>query len=104
MKIPKGLQPLVDDGVVDAVIRQLKSGKEASVFLVACGQTIRCAKVYKDAAQRSFKTRAHYQEGRNTRNSRDARAIGKRSRYGRGEEETAWKNAEVDALFRLVAA
>src|SRR3954468_2219477 len=101
MKIPKGLQPLIDDGVVDAVIRQLKSGKEASVFLVACGQTIRCAKVYKDAAQRSFKTRAQYQEGRSTRNSRDARAMGKRSRFGREEQEAAWKNAEVEALFRL---
>src|ERR1044071_8480965 len=104
MKIPKGLQPLIDDGAINAVIRQLKSGKEASVFLVACGQTIRCAKVYKDAAHRSFKTRAQYQEGRKNRNSRDARAVGKRSRYGRQEEEASWKNAEVDALFRLVAA
>jgi RIO kinase 1 len=104
MKIPKGLAPLIEDGVVDAVIRQLKSGKEASVFLVACGQTLRCAKVYKDAAQRSFKTRAQYQEGRNTRDSRAARAMGKRSRFGRGAEEAAWKNTEVDALFQLIAA
>jgi RIO kinase 1 len=104
MKIPKGLAPLIEDGVVDAVVRQLKSGKEASVFLVACGQTLRCAKVYKDAAQRSFKTRAQYQEGRNTRNSRAARAMGKRSRFGRGAEEAAWKNTEVDALFQLIAA
>ncbi len=104
MKTPRGLQPLIDDGVVDAVILQLKSGKEASVFLVACGEAIRCAKVYKDAAHRGFKTQSQYREGRKTRNSRDARAMGKRSRYGRGEEEAAWKNAEVDALFRLVAA
>ena len=104
MKIPKGLQPLIDDGVVDSVILQLKSGKEASVFLVACGEVIRCAKVYKDAAHRGFKTQSQYREGRKTRNTRDARAMGKRSRYGRGEEEAAWKNAEVDALFRLVAA
>src|SRR2546423_6898643 len=104
MKVPKGLQPLIDDGVVDAVIRQLKSGKEASVYLVACGPTIRCAKVYKDANRRGFHKLAEYQEGRKTRGSRDARAMSKRSRHGREEQEAAWKNAEVDALFRLVAA
>jgi RIO kinase 1 len=104
MKVPKGLQPLIDDGVVDSVLRQLKSGKEASVFLVACGQVIRCAKVYKEASHRGFRHQAEYQEGRKTRGSRDARAMGKRSRYGREEQEAAWKNAEVAALFRLVAA
>jgi RIO kinase 1 len=104
MKVPKGLQPLVDDGAVDEVIRQLKSGKEASVFLVACGTQIRCAKVYKDANHRGFHKLAEYQEGRKTRGSRDARAMGKRSRHGRKEQEAAWKNAEVDALYRLVAA
>src|SRR4051812_22862591 len=101
MKIPKRLQALIDDGVVDGVIRQLKSGKEASVFLVACGQTIRCAKVYKEAAHRGFSKQSQYQEGRKTRNSRDARAMSKHSRYGRDEQEAAWKNAEVAALFRL---
>jgi RIO kinase 1 len=103
VKIPKGLQPLIDDGVVDEVIRPLKSGKEASVYLVACGQHIRCAKVYKDANHRGFHKLAEYQEGRKTRGSRDARAMGKRSRHGRREQEAAWKNAEVDALYRLIA-
>ncbi len=79
MKVPKGLLPLIDDGVVDSVIRQLKSGKEAAVFLVACGSTIRCAKVYKDANHRSFHKAAEYQEGRKARNSRDARAMSKRT-------------------------
>src|SRR3546814_214919 len=105
MKIPKGLQPLIDDGIVDEVIRPLKSGKEAAVFLVVCAGEIRCATVYKDAEQRGFHKLAEYQEGRKARGSRDARAMGgKRSRHGRREQEIAWKNAEVDALYRLTAA
>lgn len=94
----------MDDGIIDAVVRQLKSGKEASVFLVACGSEIRCAKVYKDAEKRGFHKLAEYQEGRRARGSRDARAMAKRSKRGRAEQETAWKNAEVDALYRLQAA
>jgi RIO kinase 1 len=103
MKIPKGLQPLVDDGMVDTVVRSLKSGKEASVYLVACGGQLRCAKVYKEAQQRGFHKLAQYQEGRKTRSSRDTRAMGKRGRHGRKVQEAEWKNAEVDALYRLVA-
>jgi RIO kinase 1 len=101
MKIPKSLQPLIDDGMVDTVVRRLKSGKEASVFIVACGDELRCAKVYKEADNRGFHKLAQYQEGRKTRNSRDARAMGKRGRHGRGVQEAEWKNAEVDALFKL---
>jgi len=104
MKIPKGLQPLVDDGMIDSVVRSLKSGKEASVYIVACGGQIRCAKVYKEAQQRGFHKMAQYQEGRKTRSSRDARAMGKRGRHGRKVQEAEWKNAEVDALYRLVGA
>jgi RIO kinase 1 len=104
MKIPKGLQPLIDDGMVDAVVRKLKSGKEAAVYIVACGDEWRCAKVYKEAEQRGFHKLAQYQEGRKTRNSRDARAMGRRGRHGRRVQEEEWKNAEVDALFRLAAA
>jgi RIO kinase 1 len=104
MKIPKGLQPLMDDGMVDTVVRRLKSGKEASVFIVACGDEMRCAKVYKEAEQRGFHKLAQYQEGRKTRSSRDARAMGKRGRHGRRVQEEEWKNAEVDALYRLVGA
>jgi RIO kinase 1 len=102
MKIPKGLQPLIDDGMVDTVIRSLKSGKEASVYIVACGNQLRCAKVYKEAERRGFHKLAQYQEGRKTRSSRDARAMGKRGRHGRRVQEAEWKNAEVDALYRLV--
>jgi RIO kinase 1 len=101
MKIPKSLQPLIDDGMVDKVVRRLKSGKEASVFIVACGSELRCAKVYKEAEQRGFHKLAQYQEGRKTRNSRDARSMGKRGRHGRRVQEAEWKNAEVSALFRL---
>ncbi len=104
MKIPIGLEPLVDDGIVDEVIRPLKSGKEASVYVVACGDHIRCAKVYKEAINRGFQKLAEYQEGRKVRGSRDARAMGKRSKHGRRKQELAWKSAEVDALYRLDAA
>jgi RIO kinase 1 len=103
MRTPEGLQPLLDDGIVDEVVRQLKSGKEASVYVVRCGADIRCAKVYKDMAQRSFQQRALYQEGRKIRGSRQKRAMAKSTRYGRKEQEEAWKNAEVDALYRLVS-
>ncbi|MBU6249525.1 MAG: serine protein kinase RIO [Xanthomonadaceae bacterium] len=101
MKIPHGLQPLIDDGVIDAVLRPLKSGKEASVYVVRCGEAVRCAKVYKDMGQRSFQQRVQYQEGRKVRGSREARAMGKSTRFGRREAEAAWKNAEVDALYLL---
>ncbi len=95
---------MLEDGIVDAVLRQLKSGKEACVYLVRCGSEIRCAKVYKDMAQRSFQQRTVYQEGRKTRGSRQARAMSKSTSYGRKEQEAAWKNAEVEALYQLVAA
>ena len=101
MKVPKRIQPLVDDGLVDEVISQLMSGKEATVYMVRCGDDIRCAKVYKEAIKRSFKKAAQYQEGRKSRNSRRARAMEKGSKYGRDQQESAWQNAEVDALYKL---
>ncbi len=104
MKIPKRIQPLIEDGIIDEVIRQLMSGKEASVYVVRCGNEIRCAKVYKDALKRSFKKAVQYQEGRKVRNSRRARAMEKGSRFGRAEQEEIWQNAEVDALYRLAEA
>jgi RIO kinase 1 len=104
MKTPPGLQPLIDDGVIDEVVRSLKSGKEATVYVVRSGSQMRCAKVYRNMAQRSFQKRAQYQEGRKVRGSRQARAISKSTRFGRKEQEAAWKNAEVDALYQLVAA
>ena len=104
MKTPAALQPLIDDGVIDEVLRSLKSGKEATVYLVRSGAQLRCAKVYRDMAQRSFQKRAKYQEGRKVRGSRQARAIAKSTRFGRREQEAAWKNAEVDALYKLTAA
>ncbi len=104
MKIPKRIQPLVDDGLIDEVISQLMSGKEATVFMVRCGDEIRCAKVYKEANKRSFKKAAQYQEGRKSRNSRRARAMEKGSKYGRNQQEEAWQNAEVDALYTVAEA
>ncbi|MEZ5569813.1 MAG: PA4780 family RIO1-like protein kinase [Halioglobus sp.] len=104
MKVPKRLQPLVDDGLIDEVLHPLMSGKEADVYVVRCGTNIRCAKIYKDAVKRSFKKAAQYTEGRKVRNSRRARAMEKGSRYGRKQQEDVWQNAEVDALYKLAGA
>ena len=104
MKTPKRIEPLVEEGLVDEVMRKLMSGKEAEVYVVRCGEDIRCAKVYKEANKRSFRQNVQYTEGRKVKNSRRARAMEKGSRYGRQEQEQAWQNAEVDALYRLAAA
>ncbi len=104
MKPPKRLQPLLDEGLIDDVLRQLKSGKEADVYVVRCGQDIRCAKIYKEATQRSFRQAVDYTENRKVKNSRQQRAMAKGTRYGRQQQEAAWQSAEVDALYRLAAA
>lgn len=104
MKVPKRLVPLVEEGLIDEVISQLMSGKEATVYIVRSGDATRCAKVYKDAKQRSFRQAASYRDGRKVQNSRQARAMEKGTRYGRQMQEELWQNAEVDALFRLANA
>lgn len=104
MKVPMRLQPLVDDGVIDSVVRQLMSGKEALVYVVRCGEETRCAKVYKEADKRSFRQAVDYTENRKTKNSRQARAMAKGTRFGRAAQERAWQSAEVDALRRLASA
>jgi RIO kinase 1 len=104
MKTPKRLLPLIEDGLVDEVLGQLMSGKEATVYMVRCGSEVRCAKVYKEAAQRSFKKAVQYQEGRRVRNSRRGRAMEKGSKFGRDPQEEIWQSAEVDALYKLAAA
>lgn len=104
MKTPKRLEPLLEDGLIDEVLAQLKSGKEATVYLVHSKGEVRCAKVYKDAHHRSFKQATAYREGRKVKSSRDARAMEKGSRFGKQELEEAWQNAEVSALYRLAAA
>jgi RIO kinase 1 len=104
LKVPKRIQPLIEDGLVDQVLGSLMSGKEAQVFLVRCGEEVRCAKVYKDVAKRSFKNAVQYQEGRKIQNSRRQRAIDKRSKFGRDQQEDVWQRAEVDALIKLFQA
>ncbi len=104
MKIPKRIQPLIDEGLIDEVISRLMSGKEADVYVVRCNSEIRCAKVYKDAAKRSFKQAVLYREGRNRRNSRRTRAMEKGSKFGRQQQEQTWHSAEVDALSKLANA
>lgn len=101
MKIPKGLEPLIEQGAIDEVVRSLRSGKEASIYVVRCGAEMRCAKVYKDMGQRSFQRREQYQEGRRVRSSRQARAMGRRTQFGRKAQEAAWKTAEADAITHL---
>ena len=104
MKAPPRLQTLVDEGLIDTVVRQLMSGKEAMVYVVRCGDETRCAKSYKEATQRSFRQAVDYTENRKVKNSRSARAMAKGSKFGRQEQESAWQSAEVDALYRLAAA
>ncbi len=104
MKAPPRLQSLVEEGLIDSVVRQLMSGKEAMVFVVRCGEETRCAKIYKEATQRSFRQAVDYTENRKVKNSRSARAMAKGSKFGRQEQEAAWQSAEVDALYRLAAA
>jgi RIO kinase 1 len=104
MKAPPRLQGLIDEGLIDTVVRQLMSGKEAMVFVVRCGDETRCAKVYKEATHRSFRQAVDYTENRKVKNTRQARAMAKGSRYGRESQEAAWQSAEVDALYRLAAA
>ena len=104
MKPPARLQSLIDEGLIDSVQRQLMSGKEAMVFVVRCGDEVRCAKVYKDATHRSFRQAVDYTENRKVKNTRQARAMAKGTRFGRAATEAAWQSAEVDALYRLAGA
>ena len=104
MKPPARLQSLVEEGLIDTVVRQLMSGKEAEVYVVRCGAETLCAKIYKEATQRSFRQAVDYTENRKVKNSRQARAMAKGTRYGRQATEAAWQSAEVDALHRLAAA
>jgi len=104
MKAPARLRSLIDEGLIDTVVRQLMSGKEAMVFVVRCGGEARCAKVYKEATQRSFRQAVDYTENRKVKNTRQARAMAKGTRFGRQAQEAAWRSAEVDALYRLAAA
>jgi len=104
MKVPARLQVLQDEGLIDGVLRQLKSGKEAEVYVVRCGDDTRCAKVYKAATHRSFRQAVDYTENRKVKNSRQARAMAKGTKFGRESQEAAWQSAEVDALYRLAAA
>ncbi len=104
MKPPKRLQSLIEEGLIDTVVRQLMSGKEAMVYVVRCGDETRCAKIYKEATNRSFRQAVDYTENRKVKNSREARAMAKGTRFGRQAQEAAWQSAEVDALYRLAAA
>ncbi len=104
MKTPDRLRPLQDEGLIDEVVRQLMSGKEAMVYVVRSGGETLCAKIYKEATHRSFRQAVDYTENRKTKNSRQARAMAKGSKFGRQSQEAAWQSAEVDALYRLAAA
>jgi RIO kinase 1 len=103
MKTPARLEPLVTDGLVDSVLRQLMSGKEATTMSSAAATTSAAPRSTKRPTNAAFTPRGLHR-GRKIKNSRQARAMAKRSRYGRQEQEAAWQSAEVDALRRLAAA
>ena len=102
--MPPRLVPLIEYGVIDYVVRPLMSGKEAQVYLVECNGELRAAKVYKTTNERTFRNRSQYKEGRSVRNSRDQRAMGKRSRHGRKREESSWNAAEAETIYKLADA
>ena len=104
MKAPPRLQALIEEGLIGSVVRQLMSGKEAMVYVVRCGDETRCAKIYKEADQRSFRQAVDYTENRKVKNTRQARAMAKGTKFGRQASEAAWQSAEVDALYRLADA
>jgi RIO kinase 1 len=104
MRVPESLAPLIEQGTIDSVVRPLMSGKEAAVYLVLARGRPCAAKVYNEANNRSFKHRADYTEGRRVRNTRDMRAMAKRSRFGRQQLEASWRNTVVDVIYKLQAA
>ena len=104
MRVPESLIPLLDQGIIQEVVRPLMSGKEAQIYLVVSDDQLRVAKVYKTANNRSFHQRAEYTEGRAVRNSRTRRAMGRRSSFGRSQDEAAWRTAEVEIIYRLHGA
>ena len=104
MRTPHRIAPLVEDGLVDSVLRQLMSGKEAMVTSSSAATKCAVPRCTKEANKRGFHKAVDYTEGRKVKNTRQARAMAKGSRYGRQEQEAAWQHAEVDALRQLAAA
>lgn len=103
MLIPDPLRDLLEQGTVRQVLRQLKSGKEASVYVVEAEGGLCAAKVYKRLEARNFRRRDDYVEGRRSADSREQRAMDRGSRFGRRKREESWQNAECDAMRRLFA-
>jgi len=105
---------VTEDSAIDTELGVLKTGKEADVFLLeravaAIGgnparRCIVAAKRYRGEEHRSFHRSAAYVEGRRTRNSRDSRAMSKKSAYGRSVAAGGWAYAEWVALVRLWTA
>lgn len=108
----RGPQPLpgwvvTDAGAVDTELGVLKSGKEADVFLLERAATdgsgqvcLLAAKRYRDDRHRAFHRASTYTEGRRTRRSRDARAMERRSGYGRAVAAGQWARSEWQALVQ----
>jgi RIO kinase 1 len=97
------LETLLADGIIDAVLGQLKTGKEAEVWLVQHAGQVVAAKLYKERHARNFRNNAGYREGREVRNSRTRRAMEKGTRFGQSASEEAWKSAEANSLYTLHA-
>lgn len=97
------LETLLADGIIDAVLGQLKTGKEAEVWLVQHAGQVVAAKLYKERHARNFRNNAGYREGREVRSSRTRRAMEKGTRFGQSAAEEAWKSAEANSLYTLHA-
>ena len=100
---------ITDAGAIDTELGVLKTGKEADVFLLARtapdgSESIMAAKRYRDLDHRSFRRSTAYTADRSVRRSRDARALTRRSAYGRSVAASQWAVAEWDALCRYHSA
>lgn len=94
------------EGLVSEVVGQLKSGKEATVFICRAGDPAKlvAVKYYRSRLGRGFQNRAAYQHGRVIGDARTARAVANRSRHGLRAAEALWVNHEFDMLCHLRAA
>jgi RIO kinase 1 len=98
------LQRLYEARKINDLLAELKSGKEATVYLVDGPEGLMAAKIYADLEVRSFKNDAEYREGRFVGDSRTARAITRRSRFGLSAQQNLWVMHEYRQLWELFEA
>ena len=96
----KDIKAFIDEELIDDVVGELKSGKEATVYLAHKNNQLLAIKHYRPMLGRHFANAAKYREGRFMK-ERDARAFVKRSRYGRQVAQVSWIKAEYSMIWRL---